>query len=346
MAANKFSILSLDGGGTKGYIPLLVLEQIEEITGKKIHELFDLIIGTSTGGIITCGLTVSENGSDNLYSLKDLKEFYKEHAKTIFPDASIWSKIKSVRRPLFNEEGISQVLKEYFKESRISDCLTPIMVTTFDLKENKPLIFKSRLANVGSQSYGYRKNAFLYDICRATSAAPYYLPSYSFNYTDSDGSIQKKLECIDGGVYINNPSLAALTEIKMFKEDVLYNKPLLKDDDIHILSIGTGEYYNDYTNSKTNNWGIHQWALPLLDTMMSGVSRIVDYQTERLIKPNIFTENYLRANITIEEKTHKDMTTNKIESFQYFEKEVKKQLLNNNAFLTKLDQFLNNAEII
>ena len=57
--AKKFKILSIDGGGLRGIVPLLILKKIEELEKKRIHELFDLVVGTSTGGIIACGLTAT-----------------------------------------------------------------------------------------------------------------------------------------------------------------------------------------------------------------------------------------------------------------------------------------------
>ena len=79
----KVKILSIDGGGLRGIVPVLILKRIEEMTGKKIHELFDVIIGTSTGGIIACGLTCTKDGVNPLLTIDKLIELYISEYKTI-----------------------------------------------------------------------------------------------------------------------------------------------------------------------------------------------------------------------------------------------------------------------
>ena len=83
--AKKFRILSLDGGGLRGLVPLLVLKKIEETTGKKIHELFDMIAGTSTGGIIAAGLTATRDGKNPELTADKLIELYTAKGEIIFP---------------------------------------------------------------------------------------------------------------------------------------------------------------------------------------------------------------------------------------------------------------------
>ena len=132
--AKKFRILSLDGGGLRGIVPLLVLKRVEEMTGKKIHELFDVIVGTSTGGIIACGLTCTKDGVTPSLSIDQLIELYTTKGDTIFPRrTNIFSKaiggIKSAFGPKFSPKGLDGLLKEYFGELTLTDTLKPVIVT-------------------------------------------------------------------------------------------------------------------------------------------------------------------------------------------------------------------------
>ena len=148
-----FRILSIDGGGLRGIVPVLILQEIQRLLGgKPIHEMFDLIAGTSTGGLIAAGLTVSNDGANPLYTLQDLEEIYCLRGGEIFPVRSglrsTLDNITSLWNPEYSENGISEVLNDLLGERRLMDCLTPLLVTAYDLKHNEPLLFKSRTASI------------------------------------------------------------------------------------------------------------------------------------------------------------------------------------------------------
>ena len=134
----KFKILSIDGGGLRGIIPLQVIKQIEELTGEPIHKSFDLIAGTSTGGLLTCALTLQDYKSleadTRKYTLEEIEKIYKEKGKLIFPEFNYFTKkVNSVIkwfRPQFKVENFESVLTEYFNDSRITSCLRPIFITS------------------------------------------------------------------------------------------------------------------------------------------------------------------------------------------------------------------------
>ncbi len=91
---SKVRILSIDGGGLRGIVPLLILKEIEKQQGKKIHELFDVIVGTSTGGIIACGLTCTKDGVNPYLTIDQLIELYTTKGNVIFPySKNIFSKV-------------------------------------------------------------------------------------------------------------------------------------------------------------------------------------------------------------------------------------------------------------
>ena len=327
----KFRILSLDGGGLRGIVPVMVLEHIEKVTGKKIIDLFDLIAGTSTGGLITTALTVSDDMKSPKFSLQDIKDIYIKRGHEIFPHKNylgrFWSGFNSLINPEYSAHGLSNALNELLGEKRITDCLKPIFVTAYDLHNNDPLFFKTRYLD---ESPG--TNARLYDICRATSAGPTYLPAHSFFH---DG---KQVTCIDGGVFMNNPSLGALVEATRYSE--YYDRKDLALKDIHVLSLGTGNFQGAISQKQALGWGKMQWIRPLIDIMMYGVNQATSYQANELLNK----ANYMRIPLVIGDKKYTDMADSRPQTRNYLMREVENQLFRNKALMDKLDEFLKNME--
>src|ERR1019366_4055900 len=98
---NKFRILSLKGGGLRGVGTIEILKQIEQLSGKHIYELFDLIAGTSTGGLITCACTINPNKTNPHFTLNDVMNFYIKNGKNIFPHRGIFSPLKQLFFPKY-----------------------------------------------------------------------------------------------------------------------------------------------------------------------------------------------------------------------------------------------------
>ena len=316
----KFRILSIDGGGLRGLVPLLILKEIEKITGKKIYELFDLIVGTSTGGIVACGLTATKDGKTPLLSIDKLIELYTTKGSVIFPyKENIFTKINSVFNPKFCPDGLDKSLKEYFQDLRLSNTLKPIIVTSYDIRNNEVIMIKSRKSN----EPGY--NSLIKDVCRATSAAPTYLPSYEMSFGN------KQRTCIDGGVFINNPSLAGVS-------DVIRNGYGFDDldvDDISLLSLGTGIYTENIGVKDTKSWGLKDWVKPITDVMSQATSKAVDYECTELL------ENYLRVQVTIDDKDRSDMSDSRIETVNYLISRVNTQVLGNINRINEIKEFFN-----
>ena len=316
----KFRILSIDGGGLRGLVPLLILKEIEKITGKKIYELFDLIVGTSTGGIVACGLTASKDGKTPLLSIDKLIELYTTKGSVIFPyKENIFTKINSVFNPKFCPDGLDKSLKEYFQDLRLSNTLKPIIVTSYDIRNNEVIMFKSRKSN--EPDY----NSLIKDVCRATSAAPTYLPSYEMSFGN------KQRTCIDGGVFINNPSLAGVS-------DVIRNGYGFDDldvDDISLLSLGTGIYTENLGVKDTKSWGLKDWVKPITDVMSQATSKAVDYECTELL------DNYLRVQVTIDDKDRSDMSDSRIETVNYLISRVNTQVLGNINRINEIKEFFN-----
>src|SRR6478609_10263419 len=139
------NVLSVDGGGIRGLIPAMVLADLEERTGKQTADLFDLIAGTSTGGIIALALTVPGEGGKPRWTANDLVGLYLTEGPRIFHH-SIGKQIESGLGLLDEKYGskpVEQTLQTYLGDAMISSALTDVLVTSYDLEHRKPFFFKT-----------------------------------------------------------------------------------------------------------------------------------------------------------------------------------------------------------
>jgi len=258
------AILSIDGGGIRGIIPSLILKEIESRTNKPIYDCFDLLAGTSTGGIISLGLSIRKN-SQPIYSAHDIYEIYEKKGREIFP-RTLWEGISNVANYLIDERysanGIERVLGHYFGDITLGEIEKKVIIPTYDIHNRKPLVFKS-----WESDFRFTK---IKDIARATSAAPTYFEPAHIQV----GS--KKMALIDGGIYMNSPSVSALSNaMEQFE-----------GEDLFLLSLGTGENTRVIDIEKAKQWGKLEWAAPLINCIFDGVSDITDQQMKLLLGSN------------------------------------------------------------
>ncbi len=286
-------ILSIDGGGIRGIIPGQVLVALEEKLktldnnpDAKIADYFDLIAGTSTGGILTCiYLCPSEkNPKRPRFSAKEAVDLYLERGDEIF-DISFWHKVRSgggITDEKYDEAELEEALNDYMGSLMIKDLLKPSLITSYDIKNRKAHFFKSHRAK---KDPGY--NFLVKEAARATSAAPTF-----FEVARVKSELNITYPLIDGGVFVNNPTLCAYAEARTQKLDSFRNKP--KAAEMMILSIGTGNVDEPYYYKKAKNWGAIQWIVPIIDIMMSGVAETVHYQLNQIYDAVGKPDQYLR----------------------------------------------------
>ncbi|MEJ7588117.1 MAG: patatin-like phospholipase family protein [Ferruginibacter sp.] len=302
MSNSQFKILSLDGGGIKGIIPCAIFVAIEEKTNNAISELFDVIAGTSTGGIIALGLSKPDENNNNAFRAKDMFDLYVNNGKDIFlkRQEDLWSKIGSIFNktkaivPLNYEiEHFEKLLKEKFRDTPLSEALVDLLITTYDLNEGNPFYFSSRLAKAAS-----KEDILMRDIARSTSAAPTFFEPSLLRYNDKE-----EMAFVDGGVFANNPSILAYGEAKeiwkkISRLDVPDNiqkdakgtyavvEPDDKDLPFYMLSLGCGHSRSEIDFSKAKNWRTIEWVQPLLtDIFMRSVEQSTDYTMKHLMPP-------------------------------------------------------------
>lgn len=281
-----FNVLSIDGGGIRGIIPAMVLAEIEERT-RSICKSFDLIAGTSTGGLLALGL--SKNGSggrQKQYSAQDLTDIYATRGEDIF-SRSFWKGVSSVGGlgdEKYSHEGLENVLNEYFGEVLLHQThhTTKAMVTCYDIEAREPLFLKSWRDQ--------HRSIKMKEAARATSAAPTY-------FEPTQICIESQLRTlIDGGIFINTPVVSAYAEARrIIAEEKDYQH--LEESNIFVVSLGTGKLTREIPYEDARDWGKVEWLLPGFSCIFDGVSDAANYQMERFIG----TENYIRLQAPLDE---------------------------------------------
>lgn len=252
-------ILSIDGGGIRGIIPALVLAEVERRTGRRTADLFDLVAGTSTGGILACALT-----RPGALAAEDLVGLYEQEGPRIF-SRSLLKRISSADGLLderYGDDGLNDALRRYLGELRLSEATTPILVTAYDLQGRFAFFFRSSRAAT-DPTYDFP----LWEVARATSAAPTYFEPW--RVTDVAGA--RSYPLVDGGIYANNPAMCAVAEAGSAARIV--------------ASLGTGSQIRPYSYERARGWGQLEWARPLIDMVFDGQADTVDHQVAAACPP-------------------------------------------------------------
>jgi predicted acylesterase/phospholipase RssA len=196
--AAPFRVLAIDGGGIRGIIPATVLVDLERrLAPRPLASVFDLIVGTSTGGIIALGLTVPE-GEHPRHPAERLVELYLTDGETIFPGGgsvplprTAW--LREGTR--YSVTGLEEVLGRILGDTPLTAALTGVVVTSYDLAYGEPVMLSSR------PEFGNVSDVTMVIAARATSAAPMFFKPEIIQ----DGERERML--VDGGLYVNNPAV-------------------------------------------------------------------------------------------------------------------------------------------
>ena len=266
-------ILSLDGGGIRGLISAKILEEIEHRTSQPVHKLFDLIVGTSTGGILAVGLTVPQSKNGNApFTARAMAELYEKRGKEIF-SRSLWQGITSLgglSDEKYDATPLEGILHDMLGDAELKDTVTDIIVTSYDIEARTPYLFKTSHAKNGKQG----RNHLLRHVARATSAAPTYFEPFLLDREQWKGEINNRRALVDGGVFANNPSLIGLSEALSSRTG---------QEDILLCAIGTGMNDRKISYEEAKDWGLVGWVKPVLSVMMDGMSDSADYHVRQLL---------------------------------------------------------------
>lgn len=285
-------ILSIDGGGIRGIIPgqILVylenkLQELDNNPDGRLADYFDMIAGTSTGGILTCTFLCPDdvNTSRPKFTARDAVDLYIDKGRDIF-SRSLWQRIKSVgglRDEKHSESEIENYFREYFGETKLSELLKPCLLTAYDIERRAAFFFTQHNAVDAGRDF------FVRDVARATSAAPTYFEVAGIHSLEG---IFYPL--VDGGVFANNPAMCAYAEARKTVFDKGKINPTASE--MILLSIGTGVDKRQYMYENAKKWGMVEWIRPVIDIMMSGVAETVDYQLHQIYDAVDCKDQYLR----------------------------------------------------
>lgn len=241
----RFQVLALDGGGAKALFAAHVLARLEADLGVRITDHFDLIAGTSAGGILALGLGAGLRPAE-------IVEHYTDLTKRVFPRSrqAKWRYVQRALRPAYSGLVLREVLVDVLGTRLFGESTKRLVVPSWDVQRGEVHIFKTphheRLRRDGRIA--------MVDVAMATTAAPTY-----FEAAQVDGQ-----RLIDGGVWANNPSVVAIGEA-VSTLDV----PL---DAIRVLNVGTVDQRTNHAE-RLDTGGWLNWAKPAATLMITASSR-------------------------------------------------------------------------
>jgi len=271
----KFKILSLDGGGIKGLYTAKILTEVEKRFGK-IHETFDLICGTSTGGIIALGLGLGK-------SAEDILNYYIQHGPKIFPSGSFAARSYHKLRQLFflpkySNATLTASLISFFETAKMKDSKCHLCIPAVNLSDAQGIIFKT------PHSIELTRDAelLMYKVALATSAAPTFFPSTKIDSVSSG--------LVDGGLWANNPAfIGAIEAISYF---VGNDKPF---DQFSILSLGSISSSKSWFPKNHERASLFNWGAKIFPLTISTQSNAMDNLLKIASNKKLFPMgNYIR----------------------------------------------------
>lgn len=303
-----FKILSIDGGGIKGLYSARILEKFEKKFNCVSSDHFDMICGTSTGGLIALALA-------SKISAEDICKFYEAKGELIFPkqkdikvpfvgkiDKGLWKQIALGGK--YSNQGLKESLEEIFADKKIGDSNNLLCIPSYSITEAKPKVFKydHKEGNLSRDN-----NAKMVDIALATSAAPTYFPMAELPYYNNE-------QFVDGGVWANNPTLVGLLEA--LNSFVGKNKEY---DKISILSLSSLSITGGKPTGLKNERSFKDWGADLFETSMNGQAYFTDFFMSKVKEISDIEIDYMRipsANVSKEQESLIQLDVANSEAFQ------------------------------
>jgi predicted acylesterase/phospholipase RssA len=299
---DEIRILSLDGGGMRGIIPARILVELERLSGRPVAGLFDVIAGTSTGGMIALALSKPGPGGKPAMTAQEILDTYITYGPQVFPKIQLrplgWRQVVASRpivmqrlgamaRPRrygnarYRALGLESLFDTLMGDTMLEEAMADVIVPCYDWKAGRAVVFRSREIREGSSP-----NVRMALVARATSAAPTYFSPVRLRTKDREYIL------IDGGVVANNPASIAYYEALYQARSTGREHP-----DFLVVSLGTGrppEEVPTYQELWSRSW--LRMGMGMLGVMFDGTSEIVDELLAGIIKPSEPTSRYWRLN--------------------------------------------------
>jgi len=281
-------ILSVDGGGIRGLIPALVIADLErrlrERAGERVRvsDYFHLFAGTSTGGLVALALTAPDPAEPTRprVSAADLASFYVEDGPRIF-HRTLLQKLRTLwgyAGPKYPAGPLAEAVRRRLGEVMLADALREVVVASYDMANREPFFFKRWRAREPAGPEEEERNHPIVSAALSTSAAPTYFPSHQLG----------DRVLVDGGVFANNPSIAAIAEA--LKPSV--GPERIDTGDLLVISIGTGVHEEGFDQRTVSGWGKIGWILPhggeppIIGAVLDGASDGADHWAHMLLNHN------------------------------------------------------------
>lgn len=272
----RFNVLALSGGGYRGLYTAEVVRLLEAKTGGRIAKHFDLICGTSIGGIIALALALDIPAAQIVKVFVDEGEAIfggTEMQQRLRKEPGWWANLSPIgmNEAIHSTTHLRSVLEhESFLGKRLlGECVHPVIIPTVNFTTAVPQLFKT-----GHHPSFERDHLLsLVDIALATSAAPVYFPQHRFN----------NKVYVDGGLVANGPALFGVHEAEHF-----LNVPM---GEIHVLAIGTLQIDSTASAADTLNRGIRQWGKDLFTLTIAAQERALNQIVEHRLGERFMTIN-------------------------------------------------------
>ncbi len=272
-----FKVLSIDGGGIKGLYSATVLRHLEERFGAPLYKHFDLICGTSTGGLIALALSLGKSSAE-------IADFYAEMGAQIFPD-NTWLKRRfgGIRQVLwrgkYSDKQLKAALIEFLGDQTImANAKTHLCIPSFNLTTGEPIVFKKPFGN-----YYRDGNLKMVDVALATSAAPTYFPLAKMDHPNLQGLFA------DGGLWANNPTLCGVLEA--LDHFVGPDKPY---STYKVLSVASIAQSNGWRFQSRRRRSFFKWKDRLFQATLDGQSYFTDFFARKIINSTTPQGSYFR----------------------------------------------------
>jgi patatin-like phospholipase/acyl hydrolase len=275
----QFRILIIDGGGIRGLIPALLIQELEtrlraRRPGAQIADYFHLFAGTSTGGLIALGLTApdDEPGRARMDAAK-LVALYRKRGPAIFARSGA-QRLRTLwgwTGPKYTLEALRAALDEELGPARLSQALRELVVVGYDMTKPGPKFFKRWRAIASAD-----RDVPLAEAGLATAAAPTYFPSVEL----------KDAALVDGGVFAANPTIAAIVEALKRTTDA---PAPVSPHQMLVVALGTGAHPTHYEQSEVRGWGRLGWVWPrpsgppLLEAIFDGQTAAANHWAHMLL---------------------------------------------------------------
>lgn len=262
MTETPFRLLALDGGGIRGLFSAACLDHLEQHTGKRLADYFDLIVGTSTGAIIALGLSSGMSAAEVL-------RFYQEQGPHIFAGGRGW--FGQLFRPKYNNRRLIEALQTTFGDQTMNDLKVPVCIASYELVQGIPRVFKDD----HHPDLHWGGGLTVWKVAAASSAAPLVFPAVQVQDQDSH---------IDGGIWANNPIMVGLTEAGCYFDRQF--------DDVLALSIGTGTQAFRLDRNRSAALGWIGWGRDkrIVNAVFDAQSQSAHWAAKLLLPP----EQYIR----------------------------------------------------